>query len=74
LPYKKRILRIAEGGDTTHEIEFPDVKPVACCLGGKNMRTLFIVAADYTLERMARDDSSATIYTVDVDVPGFPLF
>ena len=73
-PYVKRVIRLLDGGEVTHQIDFPDTKPVACCLGGRDLRTLFIVAADYTLERMAKDDSTAVIYATEVETAGFPLW
>lgn len=72
-PYGHRTIRVVRGGEITHTIGFGDLKPVACALGGPQLKTLFVVAADYTLERMARDDTSATIYKVDVETPGFLL-
>jgi sugar lactone lactonase YvrE len=71
-PHDQEIVRVLDGGEITHRIAFP-LKPVACCLGGPGLRTLYVVAADYTLERMARDDSRAEIFTVEVEVPGFLL-
>lgn len=71
-PYEKRVLRL-QGSQVTHTISFPDIKPVSVCLGGEDLKTLFIVAADYTLERMATNDCWAALYTVQVDVAGFPL-
>jgi sugar lactone lactonase YvrE len=72
-PYEHRIIRVLRGGQITHKFEFGELKPVACCLGGPKLTTLFVVAADYTLERMAVDDTSALIFKIEVDVPGFLL-
>ncbi|MCW5772558.1 MAG: SMP-30/gluconolactonase/LRE family protein [Rhodospirillaceae bacterium] len=73
-PYLRQVNRVLDGGRIAETIRFPDNrKPVACCLGGADRKTLFVVAADYTLERMAQDDTEAEIYRIDVDVPGFPL-
>lgn len=72
-PYVHRIIRVVRGGQITHQIGFGDLKPVACCLGGPKLSTLFVVAADYTLERMAVDDTSASIFTIEVETPGFLL-
>jgi sugar lactone lactonase YvrE len=72
-PYARRIVRMVRGGKITHEIDFGDLKPVACCLGGPRLKTLYVVAADYTLERMAVDDSTAVIFRTEVDTPGFLL-
>lgn len=72
-PYEKRVIRIVASGEITDEIRFPETKPVAVCLGGSDLRTLYIVSADYTLERMAKDDSTAVIHALRVETPGFPL-
>lgn len=72
-PYAHRIIRVVRGGEITHQFGFGDLKPVACALGGPALKTLYVVAADYTLERMAVDDSTATIFRVDVETPGFLL-
>jgi sugar lactone lactonase YvrE len=72
LPHDRELLRIVDGGDVTHRIKLP-LQPIACCLGGDALRTLYVVAADYTLERMARDDTWARLYAVTVDIPGFLL-
>lgn len=70
-PYARRVVRVAPGGRITHELPFPGDKPVACALGGADRRKLFVVAADYTLERMAKDDSRAALHVARVEVPGF---
>lgn len=71
-PHDRELVRVLDGGEITHRIPFP-LQPVACCLGGPELRTLYVVAADYTLERMARDDSRAEIFTLEVETPGFLL-
>ncbi|MGE0736788.1 MAG: SMP-30/gluconolactonase/LRE family protein [Alphaproteobacteria bacterium] len=73
-PYLRQVNRVVDGGQITETIQFPEHrKPVACCLGGHERKDLFVVAADYTLERMAADDCVAEIFRIEVDVPGFPL-
>lgn len=72
-PYAHKIVRVLDGGRITQEFNFGDLKPVACCLGGKDLKTLFVVASDYTLERMAVDDTTAQIFSVEVETPGFLL-
>lgn len=71
-PHDRQVLHLDASGRVVLRVAFP-LQPVACCLGGPDLCTLFVVAADYTLERMARDDTSAALYTLDVDVPGFLL-
>ena len=71
-PHDKEVLRVTAGGQVTHRVRM-DLQPVACCLGGADFRTLYVVAADYTLESMARDESTAAIFRLRVDTPGFAL-
>lgn len=71
-PHDHEIIRLDSTGVIVGRLRFP-LKPVACCLGGPLLRTLYVVAADYTLERMARDECSARIFAFDVDTPGFLL-
>jgi hypothetical protein len=45
---------------------------VDCALGGADGRTLFLLVADTSVERMANDwDSTATVQTITVAVPGW---
>lgn len=71
-PHDREVIRVLDGGRITHRITFP-LQPVACCLGGSELRTLYVVAADYTLERMARDDCRAELFALEIEVPGFLL-
>lgn len=75
-PFRGEFWRVTDGGTITDR-----VRPAAgggtycvdCALGGPDMRTLFMLVADTTVERMANDwDSTATIQQVRVDIPGFP--
>ena len=72
MPYAHEIVRVLRG-QITQRFGFGDLKPVSCALGGPGLRTLYVVASDYTLERMAVDDTTARVYAVEVDTPGFPL-
>ena len=73
MPYAHQLVRVLRGGQVTHQFSFGELKPVACALGGPGLRTLYVVASDYTLERMATDSTTARIYAVEVDTPGFHL-
>jgi sugar lactone lactonase YvrE len=73
MPYRKEIVRYLRGGRISHRIPFDPLKPVACALGGPQRRILYVVASDYTIERMARDEATAKIFAVEVDIPGFAL-
>lgn len=62
-------VRVKEGGEVTHRIN-PAPNAVTCTLGGPDRKTLYMVAADTEIERLARGDSKAWVVTTDVAVPG----
>lgn len=71
IPHDHQLVRVEEGGRITHRVDLGDWKPIACCLGGADLRTLYLVSADYDLDRMARDDTGAVLHRGRVEVPGF---
>jgi sugar lactone lactonase YvrE len=69
-PIGARVFRVLEGGEVTDTIDFDDVIPVACVLGGDDRRTLLIcVAADWRKDVVLRAPTGR-IDAVEVDVPG----
>jgi sugar lactone lactonase YvrE len=69
-PIGARVFRVRPGGEVTDSIDFEDVIPVACVLGGPGRRTLFMcVAADWKRE-VAKLAPKARIDAVEVSVPG----
>ncbi len=65
-----RVFRVLEGGEVTDSIDFDDVIPVACVLGGEDRRTLLMcVAADWHRDVVKRAPT-ARIDACEVDVPG----
>jgi sugar lactone lactonase YvrE len=69
-PIGARVFRVREGGEVTDTIDFDEVIPVACVLGGVDRRTLFMcVAADWKREVVLRAPSGR-VDACEVDVPG----
>ena len=62
-------VRVKAGGEVTHRIN-PAPNAVTCTLGGPDRRTLYMVAADTEIERLAKGDSTAWILAAEVEVPG----
>jgi sugar lactone lactonase YvrE len=69
-PIGARVFRVREGGEVTDSIDFDDVLPVACVLGGPNRRTLLMCVAPDWKREVVRQAPRARIVAVDVDVPG----
>jgi sugar lactone lactonase YvrE len=76
-PFRGEFRRVLDGGRVTDVIRVPPEGGnlcIDCVLGGPEMRTLFLLVADSSLERLANGwDSTARIEAVDVDVPGVRL-
>lgn len=73
MPFSGEFRRVLDGGVVTDVIK-PAGKGtycVDCALGGDDGRTLFLLVADTTVERMANDwDSQASVQSIAVKVPG----
>ena len=63
-------VRVLEGGEITDRVPTGDGWAVAPALGGKDMRTLYLIVNDTTFEGLASGQSSCRIATVEVEVPG----
>jgi sugar lactone lactonase YvrE len=69
-PEDRAVLRMLNGGTITHVVRLP-LQPTACCLGGADLRTLYVAAADDAGERMVKEECRAEVFTVGVATPGF---
>jgi len=63
-------VRVLEGGEVTHRVDMGPSWAVAPALGGSDGRTLYLLAADTTIEALARGESKGRIEQVRVEVPG----
>ena len=66
-------VRVESGGNVTDTISVPNKCAVACALGGKDRKTLFLLTAETTVEELSQGHSKAFIETVEVNVPGAGL-
>ena len=66
------VYRVKKGGEITQKIE-TSANAVACTLGGADRRTLFIMAAVSTDDRVCREKMAGRIEIIEVEVPGAGL-
>jgi sugar lactone lactonase YvrE len=69
-PIGARVFRVREGGEVTDSIDFDDVIPVACVLGGPDRRTLLMCVATDWKREVVRQAPRARILAADVAVAG----
>jgi sugar lactone lactonase YvrE len=71
-PRESMCRRVIEGGAVTDVVHVGDGKmPLACCLGGTDGRTLFVLSAVGGEERIRARTNTSVIDTVRVDVPAW---
>jgi sugar lactone lactonase YvrE len=69
--YTGEFFRVRDGGEITHLIKTPPgAMAIATCLGGEDLRTLYLVVNEVTPEGMRTGDSKGRIEYVRVEVPG----
>lgn len=68
-PSKAEVLRILEGGKITSSIKIQNTNVYACCLGGKDGKTLFLCTNQFFYGKSA----SGRIEFVKVEVPGVEI-
>jgi sugar lactone lactonase YvrE len=64
------VRRFLPDGTADRVIELPAVQPAGVCLGGQDGRLLHVTSATHGLSRPGELDGA--VFTVPVDVPGFP--
>ncbi|MCB0994440.1 MAG: SMP-30/gluconolactonase/LRE family protein [Acidimicrobiales bacterium] len=62
--------RIDASGRTIDRFEVHGLRCIACCLGGDDLRTLYLAVVDMTLEGFAAGHAHGSILAARVDVPG----
>lgn len=67
-----RVVRFAPDGKVDTVLELPVTNPTCVCLGGPELRTLYITTARKFLDRshLRREPLSGSLLAVEVDVPG----
>ena len=63
-------LRVEAGGKITHQVPLAGRRAVACNLGGADRRTLYMIASDTDVGRLARGDSNSRVEITRVEVAG----
>lgn len=69
-----RIVRYSPAGTPERVVEVPVTNPTCVCLGGPEMKTLFITTARKFLDRrqLRSEALAGAVLAVDVDTPGLP--
>lgn len=69
-----RVVRYAPDGRVDRTIALPVTNPTCVCLGGPDLRTLFITTARKFLsdEQLRAEPLAGSVLAVEVDVPGLP--
>ncbi len=69
-----RVVRYTPGGKVDRVIELPVTNPSCVCLGGADLRTLYITTARKFLGRaqLRGEPLAGSVLSVAVDVPGLP--
>ena len=62
-----RVLHLTPGGEVDRVVEVPAEYTTSCCLGGEDLRTLFITSGEE-----AGNDSGGAMFAVEVEVAGLP--
>jgi len=69
-----RVVRYTPEGKVSRVLDLPVTNPTCVCLGGPELRTLFITTARKFLDRrqLRAEPQAGSVLAVDVDVPGLP--
>lgn len=69
-----RVVRYSPGGQVDRVIDLPVTNPTCVCLGGPDLKTLFITTARKFLGRaqLRGEPLAGSVLAIDVDVPGLP--
>ena len=70
-PREHECRRVVQGGRVTDVIKVDDRLPLACCLGGADGRTLFILSAVGGVDAIIARTNTSIIETARVDVPAW---
>ena len=69
-----RLVRYSPDGQVERTIALPVTNPTCICLGGPDLKTLYITSARKFLDRsqLRREPLAGAVLALDVDVPGLP--
>ena len=68
-PMGGRVIRVLHHG-IEQELPIPGTHPLACVLGGRDRRTLFVCTGKQVSKPTRTPDATGTVVTFEVDVPG----
>lgn len=71
-----RLVRFTPAGEVDRVVELPVTNPTCVCLGGEDLKTLFITTARKFLsrEKLRNEPLAGSVLAIDVDVPGLPEY
>ncbi len=69
-----RVLRLSPAGEVLHEVRLPVQCPTMPCLGGSDLRTLYITTARHRRppDELQHQPNAGCVFALRVDVPGNP--
>ena len=69
-----RVVRYSPAGEVDRVIELPVTNPTCVCLGGAELKTLYITTARKFLDRsqLRQEPLAGSVLAIDVEVPGLP--
>ena len=70
-----RIFKLSPQGDVLQDIALPALCPTMPCLGGGDLKTLYVTTARHhrSADELARYPQSGCVFSMRVDVPGLPV-
>jgi len=69
-----RVVRFSPSGEVDRVIELPVTNPTCACLGGRDLKTLYVTTARKFLDRrqLRQQPLAGSVLAIEVDVPGLP--
>jgi sugar lactone lactonase YvrE len=69
-----RVVRFSPAGEVDRVIDLPVTNPTCVCLGGRDLKTLYVTTARKFLDRrqLREQPFAGSVLAVEVDVPGLP--
>jgi sugar lactone lactonase YvrE len=69
-----RVVRFSPAGEIDRVIELPVANPTCACLGGRDLKTLYITTARKFLSRqqLRQQPFAGSVLAIEVSVPGLP--
>jgi sugar lactone lactonase YvrE len=67
-------VRFAPSGDIDRIVDLPCAWPTSCAFGGKDLKTLFVTSARFSMSdaHLAANPQEGALFAVDAGVAGLP--